>query len=191
MDNADAREHLEMVDRILSRADSSVQPRGTIFIIWGVAAAILNLSIQGYFSYGFTAPYWWILPAGAYVLAIAATIYYSVYCDREGRMSVTERQFLRILFITLATAFVGGVLASNIFTQWAQSAIWSLCIATPLLFIGVQGQRYALAGGVVLLASVVVANYTPHTVGLTLAVGDLIGYAGAGLAFELQRAKNG
>ena len=191
MESSDAREHLEMVDRILSRADASVEPRGTIFIIWGVAAAVLNLSIQGYFSYGFTAQYWWTLPAAVYVLAIAATMYYSIRCDREGRMSVTERQFLRILYVTLATAFVGGVLATNIFTQWAQSAIWSLCIAVPLLFIGVQGQRYALAGGVVLLASVVVANYTPHTVGVTLAIGDLIGYAGAGLAFELQRVKNG
>ncbi|HEY8297542.1 MAG TPA: hypothetical protein VIG32_05925 [Candidatus Baltobacteraceae bacterium] len=187
MEPTEVRDHLEMVDRILAQANRAIQTRGTLFILWGVVAAILNLTAQMAVNAGAWQLWQTVLDGGLYLAAIVISIAYVRRYQKSGRLNVTELQFIRILWISLAAAFVAEVGAPNIFTHWAMSAIWSICIAIPLLFIGAQGQRYALAGGVVLLASVIVANYTPHTTGIVLAIGDIVGYAGAGVAFELQR----
>jgi hypothetical protein len=53
-----------------------------------------------------------------------------------------------------------------------------------MLIAGFSGERRGVAGGLILLASILVANYlTPHTPGYTLAAGFILGYALPGALF--------
>ncbi len=186
MNTLEANEHLEMVDRILSHAVGTPRPSGALFIVWGVAGAIGTVLIQ-LVNAGRIAPSWMWLAGAVAVAAIAYTIFWVRRCRGRGRLSVVDAAFVRVLYVALLAAFVGSDGAFNIFTGWGAGAIWSVCLAIPLLFVGWLGNRSATIGGAILLASVVVANFTPHAVGYVLAAGWILGYAGAGLAFELQR----
>ncbi len=121
-----------------------------------------------------------------YGAAITTTIVYASRARRCGRLSIIQAQYLRVLYISLCAAGV-AVFSGNIFNGWADGAIWSIAYAIPLTFIGVQGNRFALGGGVVLFASIIVANFFPHAIGIILALGMLIGYVGAGIATEAGR----
>ena len=192
MDPIEAGDHLAMVDRIIATADRSVRVRGTLFIIWGIAGALVDGTIQAALSFGSAFRWWFWIPAVVvYFGAIAAQVYHMKHYRRLGRLNLVEAQFIRLIGISSFAAAVGALGGWYIFAGWPQAALWSLCLSIPLLFVGVQGHRYALAGGAALLASIVVANFTPHAVGLTLAIGFLVGYAGAGVAFEVLRADNG
>ena len=64
------------------------------------------------------------------------------------------------------------------------AAVWSLGATIMMLFAGFDGDRRALAGGLILLASVLVANYAfPHAAGYVLAAGFILGYAIPGMLF--------
>lgn len=192
MDPLEASDRIAMVDRILATADQSLRIRGTLFLFWGIAGAVLDLTIQAALTWQSALRWWWWLPvAVVYVAAIVAQVLYVRHYRRLGRLNLLEMYFVRLIGISSFVAAVGCFGGWNVFLGWPQAAIWSLCLAIPLLFVGVQGHRYALAGGVVLLASIVVASFTPQAVGLSLAVGLLIGYAGAGVAFEVQNAGHG
>ena len=186
MDASEANEHLEMVDRILSHAVGTPRPSGALFILWGVFGAILTVLLQ-LVTDGRIAPSWIWLAGAVGVGAIAYTIFWVRRGRGLGRLSVIDAAFVRVLYVALIAAAVGSDGAFNIFTGWGAAAIWSVCLAIPLLFVGWLGNRSATIGGAILLASVVVANFTPHAVGYVLAAGWILGYAGAGLAFELQR----
>jgi hypothetical protein len=73
--------------------------------------------------------------------------------------------------------------AFYIFSGWASAAIWSFAEAIVLLFIGLHGNRRAQICGVLLVVSVVIANFSPATtIGYVLAAGMFAGYAGFGIA---------
>ncbi|MDQ2871601.1 MAG: hypothetical protein M3R35_00560, partial [Candidatus Eremiobacteraeota bacterium] len=68
------------------------------------------------------------------------------------------------------------------------AAIWSVVVAVPLLFVGLQGHRVTLTGGIVLLASVVAANFVhAGLTGYVLAAGMFVGLTGSGVALALMR----
>ncbi len=81
--------------------------------------------------------------------------------------------------------WIGAIVVSyaspHIFAGWAQGAIWSVCAAITLLFIGLQGDRRALWAAAVLLASVVAASAFYPFAGYVMAAGFLIAYTGFGL----------
>lgn len=185
MDVVEVQDQLRMIDRIIAQADRTVRFRGIIFIVWGLAGAIMNLLVQSFVSGRLSPTPWGLLGLAVWVGAVVFTIFYARGAKSAGCMNVMEMQFLRILYIALACAMVVNLGAFHIFTGWAQGAIWSLATAIPLMFVGLQGPRVALYGGLILLGSVVAANFAGAHAGYWLALGDIVGYAGLGVALEL------
>jgi hypothetical protein len=94
-----------------------------------------------------------------------------------------QREFFNMLWLTMGLAFIVNVGAFNIFRGWASAGIWSFAEAIVLFFIGIHGNRRALVAGIVVVVSLVVANFVgPATAGYVLAAGMVVGYAGFGIA---------
>lgn len=186
MDAIEVKDQLQMIDRIIATADRTVRFRGVIFIVWGLLGAGLNLLNQSFVNGSLSPNPWAFLGIAGWLGAVVYTIFYVRGAKTAGCLNVTEMQFLRILYIALGCAMVVNIGAYNLFTGWAQGAIWSLASAIPLMFVGLQGPRVALYGGLILLGSIVAANFAGHSAGYMLALGDIVGYAGLGVALELK-----
>lgn len=189
METADARDHLEYANRIIAQADRSLRPRGLLFILWGIVAASINLTWQYALAQPGPVHAAWFAPAAIlWAIAVALTIRYSIQGRRCGGLNVIEQQFLRALWAAVICALCVDSFGWNVFPGWAMAGIWSIAYAIPLMFVGIQGHRFALAGGIVLLASIAVANFATGNIGFALAAGDLIGMTGLGIAFEVERS---
>ncbi len=181
MDASEAREHLEMVERIVAATSRRLEGGGEFFVVWGVVSAYacftFQMIIQG------TWPWQMLWLAGAAdVCAIVFSIVRGRYYRRNvARMSFIQREFYNVLWLSFGMAFVVDVLGFNIFPAWAQSAIWSVAETFVLLYIGVHGNARAIVGALAIVVSIAVANFAPHYVGYWLAGGMLVGYAGFGL----------
>jgi len=179
-----AREHLQMVERILAESSQRMNFGESLFIVWGVYSAVATL---GFYFIARN-----VLPQQALwgqvvllALAIGFTIW-RVRTSREARArrSIVQREFLNVLFLTLGLAFVANVGAFNLFSGMAASAIWSFSEAIVLFFIGMHGNRRAQVCGIAVVVSMVIANFAPtrDAMAYVLAAGMLVGYAGFGVA---------
>lgn len=191
MDAQEARDHLEMVDRILTRAeDEPVRPIPGLVIAWGIAAAAIDAGQQLYFSH--IGGRWglWVADAGL-LMGIVYSIAVSVSMWRNScfeRVSNIETRMGRVMGAVWFTVVVAAFAQPHVFAGWGGAAVWSMGAAIMMLIVGFAGDRRGLAGGLVLLASVLAANYLlPHTPGYVLAAGFLFGYTLPGLLF-LRRA---
>ncbi|GAC1503618.1 MAG: hypothetical protein NVS1B14_09110 [Vulcanimicrobiaceae bacterium] len=177
-----ARDHLEMVDRILARADETkncvpYQP----FLIWGVAAAVINL-VNELVYVQHVSDRLFFLAGAAIVVALLLTMVYVRQLQGQERRSLIGRQVYYAFNIAWILAAACDLLAFRIFPQWGQAAIWSVMYGAAMLFAGtLVRSRVLLAGGIVLIASIAAANFAVGFAGYILAAGDLIGLAGAGL----------
>jgi hypothetical protein len=178
---AQAREHIEMVDRILTRSERSLRVGGEFFLVWGLVGTSVTLAFQ--LIIDGRIPSWalWVLP-----LFFAAAILFSVLRGRQlGKCSeglpLIQREFFAVLWISLGVAFFADAFGFHIFTTWASSAVWNIAAAIVLFFIAVHGNRRALVCGIIVLVSVAAANFLPTITGYVLAAGMLFGYAGFGL----------
>jgi hypothetical protein len=183
MDASQARDHLEMVDRILAESCQRLCAGGEYFVVWGVGSACVT-TLFTLAGAGLVRPAaLWAIPA----ILIACAVF-SVLRGRStrrtlARSSLVQREFFRVLWLTLALAFVVNVGAFRLFPGIAAAAIWSVAAAIVLFFIGMHGNLRAQVAGIVVVASLVVANFAPGaTAGYVLAAGMLLGYAGFGLA---------
>jgi hypothetical protein len=179
--SAQVRDHIEMVDRILARSERSLRVGGEFFFVWGIVGASVTLAAQLLLNHLIPTGALWALP-----VLFAFAIAFSVVRGRQlGKRSdglpLIQREFFAVLWISLGVAFFVDALAYRIFTMWAGSAIWNVAAAIVLLFIAVHGNRRALAGAIIVLASIAAANFVPAIAGYLLAAGMLFGYAGFGL----------
>ncbi len=191
MDAREAREHLEMVDRILTHAQEAgpVCIIPGLVIVWGLAAAGIDAGQQMAFSHiGGAAPIWI-----ADVALLAGIVYSVVVCismfRNRGyeRVSRTEVQLGRMMGAVWFTVLVAAFAQPHVFAGWGAAAVWSMGAAITMLITGFSGDRRGLAGGLILLASVLAANYlTPQTPGYVLAAGFVLGYAIPGFLFLAQ-----
>src|SRR5579872_2683899 len=101
MESSEAREHLDMVDRILSRADQSVCIGGEFFVVWGCASAALDLIAQLIMEGRLAAN--WLLAAGAVLaVAIVFTIVRAAQMRRSAdRKTLMQREYLNVLWVAL------------------------------------------------------------------------------------------
>ncbi len=187
MHAAEAREHIEMVDRIISRSERSLRVCGEFFVVWGIMGAAITLVIQLIIDRRLPAGALWALP-----VLLAAAIFFSVVRGRQlGKradgLSLIQREYFAVLWISLGVAAFTNFAGYRIFTMWASSAIWTVAAAILLFFIASHGNRRALACGVVLLASLALANFLPHFTGYALAAGMLLGYTGFGVISLMAR----
>jgi hypothetical protein len=181
MHASDARDHIEMVDRILARSERSLHVGGEFFLAWGLFSAAVTLVTQLIVDHR--------LPSGAFIVLpvlLAAAIAFSAVRGsqlgkRKDGLSLIQREFFSVLWIALGLAAFTDVAAYRIFPTWASSAIWTVAAAIVLFFIAAHGNRKALACGVIMLGSLVAANFIPAYTGYALAAGMLFGYAGFGV----------
>lgn len=191
MDAREAREHLEMVDEILKRGDRSdwsCRELGITLIGFGCGAAVLNLAYQ---LGSQTSPDERLVLAGI-VLLVASLIYMGVWMTmgirNAERISLAAVRNGRVMGAVWGSVFVASICQPHIFDQWSASAIWSLGGAISLLVSGFFGDRRALAGGLILLASMLVANFVPSITGYALAGGFLAGYVLIGVLYAFGAA---
>lgn len=183
----EAREHLEMVDRILTHAEEEpVRLIPGMLIVWGIAAAAIDAGQQFAFSNATGKAGLWV--AGA---ALAIGILYSIAISvslsrnhRYERVSLLEMRMGRTMGAVWFTVLVAAFAQPHVFAGWGGAAVWSMGAAIMMLMAGFSGDRRGLAGGLILLASVLAANYAfPQTPGYALAAGFIFGYAVPGLLF--------
>jgi hypothetical protein len=192
MKNLDAdqvRDQLELIQRILAESQQRLCCGGEYFVVWGLFSGLTTV-VAHLVARGIAPPsLLWV--AGA---ALIACIVFSVLRARAlggtlERESLLQREFFNVLWLTLGVAFVVDVAVYRIFAGLASAAIWSVSAVIVLLYIGMHGNRRAVLAGVIVLASLVAANFAPENVSAyVLAAGMVGGYAGFGLSELLSRA---
>jgi len=187
MDATEAQDHLEMVDRILARAEGPVCLSAFPFIVWGIAGAIMNLAVQLVIVQHFTV---WLYAGAAAALftAIGLSIFWAQRLRGMERRTLIDRQVFYAFNMAWVVAFVAQVGAPAIFSQWAQAGLWLLMYGAAMIFVGMLVRSLpTLIGGAILLAALVVANFFLPIAGFILAAGDLIGMTGAGIVLYATR----
>jgi hypothetical protein len=178
-----------MVDRILTHAeDEPVRPIPGLVIAWGIAAAAMDAGQQLFYSH-IAAWGAWLAEAGL-VGGILYSIAVSISMWRNNcyqRVSNVEVRMGRVMGAVWFTVLVAAFAQPHVFGGWGGAAVWSMGGAIMMLIVGFAGDRRGVTGGLVLLASVLAANYlVPQTPGFALAAGFLLGYALPGLLFLRQ-----
>ena len=188
IDAAQARDHIEMIDRILAESQPRLWAGGEFFVIWGTAAAYITILFQLVNVGVVGSATLWSVP-----FVIAGCTVYSIVRGRAmqsgiARTSLVQREFFNVLWLTLGLAFVVNVAAFRLFPGIAGAAIWSVAQAIVLLYIGIHGNRRAQIAGILVVASPVVANFVaPSLSAYVLAAGMLAGYTGFGVSELLSR----
>jgi hypothetical protein len=188
LDAAAAQDHLEMVKRILAESQQRLCSGGEHFVVWGIGSAYITVLFQLVHGGLLRPAAAWSVP-----IVIAACAAFSIIRGRQTRRvlqrgSLLQREFFNVLWLTLGLAFVVDVAVFNIFPGLASAAIWSVAEAIVLLYIGMHGNRRAQIAGVLVVVSLVVANFaSPGIAGYVLAAGMLVGYGGFGASELLAR----
>ncbi len=191
MDPSEAREHLEMAERIVaaSTRELSMRYAAPFFVVWGLFETWVDLSAQLALDH-VVRP---VVSGGVdLALLLAAITWSALYGMRKGSvrrrgLTIAEREFLRIMGVTFTLTFLAewtGLFPS----VGSASAIWSLASAAVLFFIWTHGNWRAFVCGIIIFASMFAGGYIPSIGGYALAAGLLLGYAGFGLLESLARA---
>src|SRR3981081_4728524 len=99
MDTSEAREHLDIVDRVLSQTEQTVCVGGDLFVVWGFASALLDVIFQLRVD-GRVGDSSFIVPA----VGLAFAIVYSIVRGRSlarssNRMSRVQHEYLNVLWL--------------------------------------------------------------------------------------------
>ena len=189
IDAAQAREHIEMVDRILAESHPRLCAGGDFFVVWGLASAFVTVLFQLVDVGMFAAGALWLVPVVLGAGALYSIIRAQALRRTIARTSLVQREFFNVLWLTMGLAFVANVAAFRIFSGVASAAIWSVAEAIVLLYIGMHGNRRAQIAGLLVVISIVAANFiAPDRTAYVLAAGMLAGYAGFGISELLAAA---
>lgn len=187
MNPSEAREHLDLVDRILTRGDGEICIAADFFVVWGIVAAIIDIVVQLILG-GKIGPNWLALPMASLALGIIYSIFRGRQLKRSSeRQTLMQREYLNIIWLAVGVIAVAQLGAFRLFDNWSGAALWTVAASIVTFYVALHGNRRALLGGIVLLASLFVANFTPHLTGYVLAAGMLVGYTGFGVAALLAR----
>ncbi|MGH7736558.1 MAG: hypothetical protein ACREMP_01620 [Candidatus Tyrphobacter sp.] len=183
MDSIEAREHLEMADRILgvSTRELRLGYAGRFFVIWGLFAAWMDVSAE-LTLHGILQPA--VTPWIDLAILIAACVL-SAVCGRAGKShergpTVLQREFLRAMGTTFGVCFV-AMWAWRLFPGFSVAGLWSVACAVILFFVALHGNRRALVCGIVVIVSMFVASGVRGIEYYVLAAGLIVGYAGFGI----------
>jgi hypothetical protein len=188
IDTAQARDHIEMVERILAESHPRLCAGGEFFVVWGLVSAYITVVLQ-LVNTGRLAP----AATWSVLVVVVGAASFSVARSRAlrgkfGRTSLVQREFFNVLWLTVGIAFVVNVAAFRIFVGLAAAAIWSVAEAIVLLYIGMHGNRRAQIAGLLVVVSIVIANFVaPPLSAYVLAAGMLVGYTGFGMSELLAR----
>jgi hypothetical protein len=188
IDAAQARDHLEMVERILAESHPRLCAGGEYFVVWGIGSAFVTVLFQLVDRGFLSGAALWSVP-----IVLAACAVFSIIRGMLNQRvlrsaSLVQREFFNVLWLTLGLAFVVNVAVYRIFSGAAAAAIWSVAEAIVLLYIGMHGNRRAQIAGVLVVVSLIGANFAPAgVIGYVLGAGMLLGYAGFGVSELIAR----
>jgi hypothetical protein len=188
IDAAQAREHLELVERILAESHPRLCAGGEYFVVWGIGSAFVTIlfALVGRGIVGNAAL--WAAPVVLAACAVFSIVRGRLTRPELQRASLVQREFFNVLWLTIGLAFVVNVAAFRIFSGVSAAAIWSVAESIVLLHIGMHGNRRAQIAGVLVVVSLIVANFSPPGItGYVLGAGMLAGYAGFGVTELLAR----
>ena len=184
MNAAEARDHIEMVARILGESQQRLCAGGEFFLVWGLFSGLITV-LSHLVAVRSVAPalaLWTIVPAFAACVAFSV-LRGAYYRRRTERRSLLDREFFNVLWLTVGLSFLVDLAAFNIFSGVASAAIWSFSQAIVLFYIGLHGNRRAQLCGIAVIVSLVAANFASRDVmAYVLAAGMVVGYGGFGLA---------
>lgn len=188
IDSLQARNHLELVERILAESQPRLCSGGEYFVVWGIAAAYITV-LGSLVSRGALPPVTLWSVAVVLVAAVAfSVIRGAAQRQSAARTSIVQREFFNVLWLTIALAVIVDVAVFRIFPGIAGAAIWSVAQAIVLFYIGLHGNRRAQVAGLLVVVSLVAANFVePSIAAYVLAAGMLAGYTGFGLSELLAR----
>lgn len=177
-----------MVDRILAEAHPRLCAGGEFFVIWGLVSTYITLLFQLIHRAAIAPAVLWSVPAVLVAAAVYSALRGRALRRRLARTSLVQREFFNVLWLTIGLAFIVNVAVFRIFAGLAAAGIWSFAEAIVLLYIGMHGNRRAQIAGLLVVVSLVVANFIdPEYAGYVLAAGMLAGYAGFGVSELLAR----
>jgi hypothetical protein len=187
LETQELRDHLQMVDRILARADATPCISGWPFIVWGVVAGAMNVVSQLVVVQGGSPSLYWV--AGALLLiAVLSMVTFGRKMKSRERRGLLDGHISNIFMIAWIVAMVSTLGASHIFAAWGQAGIWSLMFGVATMYVALLSRsRAVFVGGVILILSILAANLELHYAGFVLAAGDFIGMGGAGIALTIAR----
>ncbi|HET9029379.1 MAG TPA: hypothetical protein VFN49_04315 [Candidatus Aquilonibacter sp.] len=189
MNASEAREHLEMIERIISASSHKLETGAEYFVVWGLAGAAFD--VVDTLAYGGRIPLGWLW---VNFLILALAIGFTVVRSRtagyaeKGRMSILQREYLNVLWLAIAVAFVTSLIGFNLFALHGSMAVWNVVEAIVLFYIGMHGNRRAQICGLVMIVTIALANFMPSNTGFILAAGPLLGWGGFGIAELLAKA---
>ena len=190
LDAVQAQDHLQMVDRILSRVDEPASLSGSPFIIWGVVGAAMNAVVQlVIIQHGDPSLFW--ISTVLLVMALTFMVYFSLQLRKKERRGLLDRHVGNVFMIAWIVALFTMIAGSHIFVEWAQAAIWSVMFGAAMMnAASLARSRIVFIGGCMLILSIAGANLWLRDAGYILAAGDLIGMCGAGIALSLARGND-
>lgn len=106
----------------------------------------------------------------------------------SGRSTPVDRQASVVFAVILGWLGVLSILSgiNGFISERAICLLWNAGVSMALLILGLQASRALTAGGVVLLASVLAANFDPAGFYLWLALGVLFGVVAPGVSFAIE-----
>jgi len=184
MDPSEAREHLDLVDRILTEADRSMGVIGDVFLVWGVVGAAIDLAFQLALS-----GWWQWLTLALIPIAITYTVVRAIQVkNASDRLTTAGREYLNVVWVVFGLTAVAQTAGYHLFPGWSAAALWTLAAAIVTFYVGMHGNRAGMVAGFVLLASMIAASFVPAYCGWILAAGMSLGYAGFGVVAMLHDA---
>ena len=187
LEPAEARDHLAMVDRILSRVDEPMRLDGAPFIVWGAVGASMDFFSQVVVR-GHGSPSLGWISFALMTAAFVFMVFYGARLARKERRGLLGRHIGSVFMISWMVSLGTMLFANRIFIDWAQGAIWSLMFGAAMMYAGTLARsRIAFIGGIILIMSIIAASYVYSYAGYVLAVGFVIGMCGAGVALALAR----
>lgn len=183
MNAAQARDHIEMVQRILEESQQRLYAGGEFFVVWGLYSGFVTVLAHLVATRLVPESTMWAAAAALVACVVFSAVRGRALNKTQVRKSLLQREFFNVLWLTVGLAFVVDLAAFNVFSGLASSAIWSFAEAIVLFYIGLHGNRRAQICGIAVVVSLVVANFAgPHLNAYVLAAGMIAGYGGFGAA---------
>ena len=188
MDAARARQDIEMVDRIITTADRSLNDNWVMYVAWGTFGFLVLLEkhlIASGWKDSADVPY----AIAPMALAVVLSIREGRRIRAQGRWTLMDRQASIVLGITISVLF--AVTAASVLTGAAEDRAASLFfnagLGTAFLILGCQASRTMLIGGSILVASSIAACFSPQYFYAILAAGMFGGSIVPGTVLGVRR----
>ncbi len=172
MDAARARQDLEMVDRIITRADRTLHDNWVMYVAWGTFGFLVLLEkqlIASGWKHSADVPY----AIAPMVIALVLSIREGRRIRTEGPWTLTDRQASIVLGITIGVllAVTAVSMATRALDDRAASLFVNTGLGTAFLILGFEGSRTTLTGGAILVSSAIAACFSPEYFFAILAAG--------------------